>query len=107
MCPCVSGGTRTHRVIVDHWSAAGVVVTLLEGEGKSFWLILKSLTYPEVDPLGRRAQFTALPKTLSKNQIDDSKEVSMIGSLQVTIDKLCFFRDKGLRHTADTILPTQ
>lgn len=103
MCPCVSGGTRTHKVIVDYWPASGMVVTSLEGAGKSFWLILKSLTYPEVDPLGERLQFTALSKTPFKNQIDDSKEVSKIGSPQVTIDKLCFFRDKGLRHTADIL----
>lgn len=107
MCFCVSGGTRTHKVIVDHWPASRVVVTSLEGEGKSFWLIMKSLTYPEVDPLGGRAQFIALPKTPFKNQIDDSKEVSKTGSLQVTVNKVCFFRDKGLRHTTDTTLPTQ
>lgn len=94
MCPCVSGGTRTHKVIVDYWAASGMVVTSLEGAGMSFWLILKSLAYSEVDPLGRRLQFTAFPTSSFKSQIDDSKEVSKIGSLKVTVDQLCFSRDK-------------
>lgn len=105
MSRCVSVfSTSTHRV--HHWPVLGVVAASLEGEGKGF------SAHPEIFDLSRgilggRLKFTALAKAPSKNQIDDSKELSKTRSTQFTVDKLWFFRDKGLCHTVATILSTQ